>query len=102
MSVSAGVEHRFGPYGGQYVPETLMPALEELEAAWLQAWRDPAFRDVFSVTLRLSFPQGDAHRSILRADAGPRFDDARAGAHLHVRADHHIGIDASHRLSPAA
>ena len=27
------VEHRFGPYGGQYVPETLMPALEELEAA---------------------------------------------------------------------
>lgn len=29
------VEHRFGPYGGQYVPETLMPALAELEAAWL-------------------------------------------------------------------
>ena len=25
------VEHRFGPYGGQYVPETLMPALAELE-----------------------------------------------------------------------
>ena len=25
------VEHRFGPYGGQYVPETLMPALIELE-----------------------------------------------------------------------
>ena len=24
--VVAGVEHRFGPYGGQYVPETLMPA----------------------------------------------------------------------------
>ncbi len=44
MSASAGVEHRFGPYGGQYVPETLMPALEELEAAWLDAWRDPAFR----------------------------------------------------------
>jgi tryptophan synthase beta chain len=38
------VEHRFGPYGGQYVPETLMPALEELEAAWLEAWRDPGFR----------------------------------------------------------
>ena len=27
----AGVEHRYGPYGGQYVPETLMPALQELE-----------------------------------------------------------------------
>ncbi len=35
------VEHRFGPYGGQYVPETLMPALEELEAAWVAA-RDSA------------------------------------------------------------
>jgi tryptophan synthase beta chain len=31
------VEHRFGPYGGQYVPETLMPALSELEAAWVTA-----------------------------------------------------------------
>jgi len=37
------VEHRFGPYGGQYVPETLMPALAELEAAWLAANRDPAY-----------------------------------------------------------
>jgi len=41
--VSAGLEHRYGPYGGQYVPETLMPALAELEAAWLEAKRDPAF-----------------------------------------------------------
>ncbi|MGI8572434.1 MAG: tryptophan synthase subunit beta [Solirubrobacteraceae bacterium] len=38
------VAHRFGPYGGQYVPETLMPALSELEAAWVQAKEDPAFR----------------------------------------------------------
>jgi len=30
--------HRYGPYGGQYVPETLMPALVELEAAWIEAW----------------------------------------------------------------
>ena len=28
----SAVEHRFGPYGGQYVPETLMPALAELDA----------------------------------------------------------------------
>ncbi len=34
---------RFGPYGGRYVPETLIPALEELEAAYRQARRDPAF-----------------------------------------------------------
>lgn len=34
---------RFGPYGGRYVPETLIPALEELEAAYAEASRDPAF-----------------------------------------------------------
>jgi len=37
------VEHRFGPYGGQYVPETLMPALSELELAWVAAREDPGF-----------------------------------------------------------
>ena len=37
--MTTAVEHRFGPYGGQYVPETLMPALAELEAAWIVAAR---------------------------------------------------------------
>ncbi len=36
---------RFGPFGGQYVPETLMPALAELEAAAREAKADPAFQD---------------------------------------------------------
>ncbi len=40
MTVAAG---RFGPYGGQFVPETLMPALAELEAAWERARVDPEF-----------------------------------------------------------
>jgi tryptophan synthase beta chain len=40
----SAVAHRFGPYGGQYVPETLMPALAELEAAWVQAKDDSAFQ----------------------------------------------------------
>jgi len=35
---------KFGPYGGQFVPETLMPALLELETAYAQAQRDPAFQ----------------------------------------------------------
>ena len=35
---------RFGPYGGQYVPETLMRALIELEKAYDEARRDPAFQ----------------------------------------------------------
>ncbi len=34
---------RFGPYGGKYVPETLMPALDELEEAYLQARNDKEF-----------------------------------------------------------
>lgn len=34
---------RFGPYGGKYVPETLMPALDELEEAYLQARNDQEF-----------------------------------------------------------
>jgi tryptophan synthase beta chain len=46
------VEHRFGPYGGQYVPETLMPALAELEAAWLDARDDPGFRAELDSLLR--------------------------------------------------
>jgi tryptophan synthase beta chain len=40
----SAVRHRFGRYGGQYVPETLMPALTELEVAWLQARDDAGFR----------------------------------------------------------
>src|SRR3974390_2982219 len=35
---------RFGPYGGRYVPETLMAALQELEAAYADARRDRSFR----------------------------------------------------------
>jgi tryptophan synthase beta chain len=34
---------RFGDYGGRYAPETLMPALIELEAAFADAWADPDF-----------------------------------------------------------
>jgi tryptophan synthase beta chain len=50
--VSATVEHRFGEYGGQYVPETLMPALAELEQAWLTTREDPAYRSELDGLLR--------------------------------------------------
>jgi tryptophan synthase beta chain len=43
---------RFGVYGGQYVPETLMPALEELDAAFDSALKDPAFTGEFEGMLR--------------------------------------------------
>ena len=38
---------RFGAYGGRYVPETLMAALQELEAAYAEARKDKAFRDEY-------------------------------------------------------
>ena len=41
--LGAAPEHRFGPYGGRYVPETLIPTLDELERGWLAARSDPAF-----------------------------------------------------------
>jgi tryptophan synthase beta chain len=46
------VEHRFGPYGGQYVPETLMVTLDDLERAWITARDDPAFRYELDTLLR--------------------------------------------------
>lgn len=42
----------FGPYGGQYVAETLMPALQELEAAYRDAIKDPSFTREFYALLR--------------------------------------------------
>ena len=38
------VSETFGEYGGRYVPETLIPALDELAVAWWAAKDDPAFR----------------------------------------------------------
>ncbi|NLH98466.1 MAG: tryptophan synthase subunit beta [Chthonomonadales bacterium] len=43
---------RFGPYGGRYAAETLMPALLELEEAYAQLRSDPAFVDEFRALLR--------------------------------------------------
>ena len=40
--------HKFGPYGGQFVPETLMPALIELEEAFVSSRTDPEFQQEFN------------------------------------------------------
>jgi tryptophan synthase beta chain len=37
-------EGRFGDFGGRFVPETLVPACEELDVAFRDAWADPTFR----------------------------------------------------------
>ena len=46
------VAGRFGPYGGRYVPETLMAALNELETAYAEASSDPVFQAELDDLLR--------------------------------------------------
>jgi tryptophan synthase beta chain len=43
---------RFGDYGGRFVPESLVPACEELEVAFRRAWGDPSFRSALDHLLR--------------------------------------------------
>jgi tryptophan synthase beta chain len=42
----------FGPYGGRFVPETLMHPLQELEAEYFRAQQDPAFQREFEYYLK--------------------------------------------------
>ncbi|MCE3265856.1 MAG: tryptophan synthase, beta subunit [Solirubrobacterales bacterium] len=51
MSAPA-VEERFGRYGGRFVPETLISALDDLSAAWAAARSDTVFQDELSALLR--------------------------------------------------
>ena len=65
---------RFGDFGGRFAPETLMPALDELEQAFEAAWSDPEFRNELD--------------SLLRDFVGrptPIFEAERLGAQLGVR-----------------
>jgi tryptophan synthase beta chain len=43
---------RFGEFGGRFVPETLVPACEQLERDFREAWADPVFRAEFDQILR--------------------------------------------------
>ncbi len=52
MSAAPEIERRFGPYGGRYVPETLIPALDELERCWLEARSEPQFQAELGALLR--------------------------------------------------
>jgi tryptophan synthase beta chain len=80
---------RFGPYGGQYVPETIMPALEELEAGFRSAVADQAFQAQLDGLLRSYVgrptPLYTATRFAERIGSGPvwlkREDLAHTGAH---------------------
>src|SRR5436853_1713298 len=51
MRISYPVDGRFGKYGGKYIPETLVPAVEELESAYEKYKKDPEFQDQLSCYL---------------------------------------------------
>jgi tryptophan synthase beta chain len=91
--VRPNAQGRFGLFGGQYVPETLMPALAELEVAAAEAWADPAFTQRLNQLLRTYVgrpsPLYEAERlseHYRRPEGGPRIwlkreDLNHTGAH---------------------
>jgi len=87
------IEHRFGPYGGQFVPETLMPALAELEAAWREARDDEGYRSELAGLLG---DFGGRPTPLFRA---PRLSE-RAGRPVYLKREdlNHTG---SHKLNNA-
>ena len=52
MLQDPSLDGRFGEFGGRYVPETLVPACQELEVAFRDAWADPSFRKELDDLLR--------------------------------------------------
>jgi tryptophan synthase beta chain len=79
---------RFGAFGGRYVPETLIPALDELEAHYAAAQGDPAFRaelsDMLSSYVGRPSPLSEAPRLSERVGARvllKREDLNHTGAH---------------------
>ena len=52
MLTTPGTDGRFGEFGGRFVPETLVPSCQELEAAFHDAWADPLFRTELDDLLR--------------------------------------------------
>ena len=88
MAPASGRPGYFGAFGGRYVPETLVFALDELERAWAAAWSDPAFRAELDALLAdyVGRPSPLTHAPRLSAEAGvdiwlKREDLNHTGAH---------------------
>src|SRR5713226_664501 len=92
--MSDPVRGRLGPFGGQYVPETLMTALDELESVWHEAKADPQFQ------LELA---GHRHAFVGRPTplySATRLGEHFGGAHIHLKREDlcHTG---AHKLNNA-
>lgn len=82
----------FGDFGGRFVPESLVLALDELEAAFREAWVDPAFRDELD-TLQRDY----TGRPSIITEA-PRFAKHAGGARIILKREdlNHTG---SHKIN---
>ena len=86
---SSTLPSKFGPFGGQFVPDTLMPALAELEVAFVASRKDEAFQAEFAHLMRtyVGRPTALYHARRLSSDLGgaqiylKREDLAHSGAH---------------------
>jgi len=86
---TCNLQSKFGPFGGQFVPETLMPALAELEQAYAACRQDAAFQAELGDLLRtyVGRPTPLTHARRLTRHAGgaqiylKREDLAHSGAH---------------------
>ena len=92
--MSHPVAGRFGPFGGQYVPETLMAPLQELESVWHEAKADPGFQ-LELAALRHAFIGRPT--PLYAAD---RLGEHFGGAHIHLKREDlcHTG---AHKLNNA-
>ena len=88
LEAPGGLSPYFGTFGGQFVPETLMPALAELEHAYAAAQRDAAFQERFAALCReyVGRPTPLYHARKLSEECGntilfKREDLAHTGAH---------------------
>ncbi len=74
-----GLDGRFGDFGGRYVPETLVAALDQLEQAWMEAVSDPAFQNELDSLL-----SDYAGRPTPLTDA-PRLAESAGGARIWLK-----------------
>ena len=78
---------RFGPYGGSYVPEILVPALEELIVSFAAAWQDPAFQNDYRELLRsyVGRPTALTYANRLTAELGRAKSGPKGGPKIYLK-----------------
>ena len=85
---------RYGPYGGAYVPETLAPALRELEAAYNEAQADPTFQE------KLAHLWTDYAGRPTPLTFAPRLTEALDGARIYLKRED-LAHTGAHKINNA-